>query len=1552
MSRTAGPIAVRITDGGALAAAGRYSLTWRRVPALVLGAVLACIAALALATLPTPPAPSTHPARHGLAGLPITLAPAASASIGASDRSFWPVRHGAALLTRGGGIHSTFTASGADLRVAQGTLGLSLAAVGHDHSVEPVPAVTPTKAANQVLYRRGSVSEFYRNGPYGLEQGFSVLKRPQAGAGSLVLALRIGGSLIPEQVGSQILFRKHAGATALRYGQLSAFDAMGRRLPAHMRFRSGTIQLRIDDSHARYPLRIDPFVQPSAELTSGGQVGYGEGERSVALSSDGNTALVGAPSSNKEVGAAWVFTRSGSTWTEQTKLTGGGEVGTGRFGDSVALSSDGNTALIGGASDHESAGAAWVFSRSGSTWAQQEKLTGGEGGYGHFGSAVALSADGSTALIGGWGDNGQVGAAWVFTRSGSTWTQQGSKLTGSGETGEGRFGESVALSSDGNTALIGGPFDDGRVGAAWVFTRSGLTWTEQSKLTGGGEVGTGLFGKSVALSSDGNTALIGGASDHESAGAAWVFTRSGSTWTQQGEKLMGSGEIGGCCGGSFGDSVALSSDGSTALIGGDHDNISVGAAWVFTRSGLTWTQQGEKLTGSGERGHGYFGTSVALSSDGSTALIGSSGGEKELGAAWVFTRSGSIWTQQASKLTGGDNEEGNVEGFRAGSGVALSSDGNTALIGASGHNGDIGAVWVFTRSGTTWTEQAMLTGGGEVGEGNFGSSAALSSDGSTALIGGSGDNGGVGAVWVFTRSGSTWTQQGSKLTGGGEVGKAQVGNGVFGGSITLSSDGNTALIGGPGDADGIGAVWVFTRSGPTWTQQGEKLTGGGEAGRGSFGASVKLSSDGSTALIGAPGNAPDECRIGAVWVFTRSGSTWTQQAELASRGPCNPQGGPDNRSSFGWSVALSSDGNTALIGEVKESYGSPEDYVFTRSGSTWSMQAAFGTFYGNSVALSSDGNKALISRRGESALVFTRSGSAWTREGSPLEGFGRSVALSADGDTALIGEAGVARVFVSPPPTVVTGAASSVTQTSATLNATVDRKGDRVSDCHFEYGTTESYGSSVPCESLPGVSGPVTQVAAGFAHSLAVTSTGQLYGFGDNINGQLGSTTNNGTLDETDATPNPVLVSLPGASGPVTQVAAGVSHSLAVTSTGQLYAFGYNNYGQLGSVTNSASDNPNPALVSLPGASGPVTRVAAGEAHSLAVTSTGQLYAFGWNLYGQLGSTTNSGTLEANPTPTLVSLPGASGPVTQVAAGFAHSLAVTSTGQLYAFGWNDDGQLGSATNNGTYKANPTPTLVSLPGASGPVTQVAAGEDHSLAVTSTGQLYAFGYNRYGQLGSATNNGTEEPNPTPALVSLPGASGPVTRVAAGDGDSLALTSTGQLYAFGGNSSGQLGRATNNEEANPTPALVSLPGASGPVSQIAAGSYHTLAVTSTGQLYAFGYDGYGQLGSETNSVPRDNANPTPTLVASPEFGEGPLPVSALVGSLSAGTTYHFRIVATSRSGTSYGSDQTLVTPPSRRRRSKAQAVRGRCRVRGCWAPRNTKRRRCPMPNWRAHP
>jgi hypothetical protein len=357
-----------------------------------------------------------------------------------------------------------------------------------------------------------------------------------------------------------------------------------------------------------------------------------------------------------------------------------------------------------------------------------------------FGSGVALSSDGRTALIGSPGDDfHQNEAVWVLTRSGSAWRQQ-AKLTG---VGADHFGAPVALSADGNTALVGAPGDDDDVGSVFVFTRSGSTWTQQAKLTGTGESGdTPVFGSSLSLSADGNTALIGGPNDHFLGGnqgylgAAWVFTRSGSRWTQQGGKLTGRGEIGA---GGFGGDVALSADGDTALISAPGDNRGRGAAWVFVRSGSKWAQQGGKLTGNGETSQGSFGNAV-LAANGATALIGGTISDVK-SAEWVFNRSGSTWSPEGVTLVG------------YGSICALSADGMTDLIGDTSFDNYKGAVFVMRRSGSTWKqwkqEGGKLIGRGESGAGAFGNTLAISGDGTMALIGAPDDGDHAGAVWFI-----------------------------------------------------------------------------------------------------------------------------------------------------------------------------------------------------------------------------------------------------------------------------------------------------------------------------------------------------------------------------------------------------------------------------------------------------------------------------------------------------------------------------------------------------------------------------------------------------------------------------------------------------------------------------------------------------------------------------------------------------------------------------------------------------------------------------------
>ena len=599
------------------------------------------------------------------------------------------------------------------------------------------------------------------------------------------------------------------------------------------------------------------WTQQGEKLVGTGAVGSASQGSSVSLSSDGNTLAVGGPYDNNYAGATWIFNRNTTTgsWTQQGfKLVGTGAATSMSYvfqGSSVSLSSDGNTLAVGGSYDNNYAGATWIFSRNGSgTWMQQgAKLVGtGAVGRAYQGQSVSLSSDGSTLAVGGHGDNDGAGATWIFNRNTTTgkWSQQGTKLVGTGAVGSAYQGQSVSLSLDGNRLAVGGRGDNDGAGATWIFNRNTATgsWTQGSKLVGIGAIGTSWQGTSVSLSSDGNTLAVGGYADNNYAGATWIFTRDDSgTWTQQGSKLVGTGAVGSAF---QGQSVALSSDGNTLAVGGYSDNIYAGATWIFTRDTTSgsWTQQGAKLVGTGAVGSAAQGSSVSLSSDGNTLAVGGPNDNSPAGATWIFTRDDSgSWTQQGSKLT---HFYWQIDGVYQGTSVSLSSDANTLAVGGS-------ATWIFTRDGSgSWTQQ-----GNELA---VVATVSLSSDGNT-LAG----RGADGVTWVFTRDSTSgsWTQQGP-LVGTGGVGYASEQ------LLSLSSDGNTLAVGGWYDNNGAGATWIFSRNGSgTWMQQGAKLVGTGAVGSAFQGSSVSLSSDGTTLAVGGYYDNNSE---GATWVGTIQGS--------------------------------------------------------------------------------------------------------------------------------------------------------------------------------------------------------------------------------------------------------------------------------------------------------------------------------------------------------------------------------------------------------------------------------------------------------------------------------------------------------------------------------------------------------------------------------------------------------------------------------------------------------------------------------------------------------
>jgi hypothetical protein len=380
------------------------------------------------------------------------------------------------------------------------------------------------------------------------------------------------------------------------------------------------------------------------------------------------------------------------------------------FGISVAI--DGDTAVVGARLDDNASGAdagsAYVYVRSGppgsEVWTEQAKLIGANttGGYPGSETGISVAISGDTAIVGSWlwPSVQAIGAAYVFVRSGppgnEVWTQQ-AFLTNTGFGGAFQyFGYSVALQGD--TALVGGLQQPGLnvAGLAIFFERTGETWTPDAVHPSDGVVGD-QFGNAVAISTSEDTAVIGAYAEDNAggvdAGSAYVFARTGSAqnpWVEQ-AKLTASD---GATDDRFGVKVAINGAGDTIVVGSyqnDDAGSSSGSAYVFVRSGspgsYVWTQQA-KLTASDAAAGDAFGVSLALGGTGDTAVIGAyaddNPGGSDAGSAYVFTRAGTVWTQQ-QKLTAPD---GDAEDWF---GAAVALDGNTPVIGTRQNDNAVGA---------------------------------------------------------------------------------------------------------------------------------------------------------------------------------------------------------------------------------------------------------------------------------------------------------------------------------------------------------------------------------------------------------------------------------------------------------------------------------------------------------------------------------------------------------------------------------------------------------------------------------------------------------------------------------------------------------------------------------------------------------------------------------------------------------------------------------------------------------------------------------------------
>ena len=643
---------------------------------------------------------------------------------------------------------------------ASWTWGLELRSYGFDGEQVAVHGRPEVKAEGQRLsyHWSGGLEEWYVNDHRGLEHGFVVDQRPPGAAeGSrLVFTLGTRGGLRPLISGDAqtVHFHDGQGAPVLHYAGLKVWDADGRILAS--RFEAGTggeFRITVHETGARYPVTVDPVAQQAYVKASNSGQGDSFGN-SVAIS--GDTVVVGA------------------------------------------LREDSSTTGVNGTPDEgaSNSGAAYVFVRNGTGWSQQAYLKPGNTGFGDgFGISVAVSGD--TLVIGADGEDSGTsgvnstpdesasnsGAAYVFVRNGTTWSQQ-AYLKASNTNPDDRFGTSVAVS--GGTVVVGAMFEDSSTtgvnstpdqgaalaGAAYVFVRNGATWSQQAYLKAGNTGAVDFFGASVAVSDD--TVVVGARSEDSSttgvnstpnegasdSGAAYVFVRNGTTWSQQAYLKAGNTGVWD----SFGHAVAVSGD--TVIVGAQQEDSSTtgvnsvandalsdsGAAYVFVRNGTTWSQQAY-LKASNTDAAARFGSSVAVAGD--LAVVGSnwenSGttgvnstpdtSASRSGAAYVFERSGTQWSQKAYLKAA---NTGSNDSF--GQSVAVS--GETVVVGSynedSGTTGinstpdesavDSGAAYIFSGFGSGSPEIAVeepagtdIPNGGSRGFGTilFGNAAFL-----------------------------------------------------------------------------------------------------------------------------------------------------------------------------------------------------------------------------------------------------------------------------------------------------------------------------------------------------------------------------------------------------------------------------------------------------------------------------------------------------------------------------------------------------------------------------------------------------------------------------------------------------------------------------------------------------------------------------------------------------------------------------------------------------------------------------------------------------------
>ena len=658
------------------ARAGRAALILIALIAGLVGAEL--LASTGAVPLPAPaPAPSAAPLR-ALESLPLAAQGPVSAALGRSDPGFWV--HGMRAANPAQGLRIRFTRTAVSVAGGSGSIAFALR------------GATATVAANRVTYDyHGGVREWFANGPLGLEQGFTVPRAQPGAGGRLTLSMALAGDLRPRLEGGQVLF-----GDSLRYAGLVAADARGRTLPASISLHGHRLVLSVDARGARYPIRVDPFVQ-AANLNEAGTPSDAFGYSSAV---SGATIAVGAPAhavgSNTSQGAVFVFTEPKTGWansTTSTMLTASDGAASSELGYTVAT--NGST-IVSGAPGNGTSGIVYVFAQhANGTWGPTQTTELAAPGSPRVGSylAVAISPDGHTIAFGAEdatvNGHAQQGEAFAATEPSGGWgaaSPQFATLTASDGAASDTFGLELAA-ADSTIVVAGSTSGSGSTAQAlYVFTQTGGAWasgTQTAELQDTAapieEAGSG----SLAISPDGKTIVAGdsyamvGANGGQ--GDALVFAEPGAAWANATAPSATLTSSDGASGDDFGFATGASND--TVVVSAPGHAVggvpSIAGIYVYDEPATGWSgnlTQSQELnpntTTAGEAGY-------SLGFDGATIVAGTRGHQQ---GAWVFTN--------PNASTGG------------GGGGATAPPGRSSPPGVSG-TGKAGSTLTCTSG--TWT---------------------------------------------------------------------------------------------------------------------------------------------------------------------------------------------------------------------------------------------------------------------------------------------------------------------------------------------------------------------------------------------------------------------------------------------------------------------------------------------------------------------------------------------------------------------------------------------------------------------------------------------------------------------------------------------------------------------------------------------------------------------------------------------------------------------------------------------------------------------------------